>query len=445
MPVGKIQKHGGKTEPIDIGLFGKEKPEEPTLFGEEKASGRKAAKAPSGEKVLNKSLRKPSQLIEEAEKKTKPMSTAELTLEARKIFPDVAFRQKNLDRWRGGILGMYYHQSGLVKTRNEVDIDTIAHEVAHWWQEMIFGKIRHRESGFVGKEIREELGNLDYDPEKQRISEGFAEFVRLWATGQPVAEVAPKFTEFFEKQFLKDHDSAGKFGKLKELLTAYRLQGTDNFLEAQLGFNRPRNARSRLTDWVQKTVKRPIRDTVDHIAYAFKKIAEKWYDDAAPAQWLLKKALSKNYNGLLAKENPIVLYRNYKMTAGAMAEEMVHHGVYDFRSGDTVTRGIFQILKEVRTKGHSIKDFIKYIYSKHALEWIQNGKNPGLTKDQAQYIIDRYRNEDFDRLGNQITRYFDTLLLLVGREGGISTMAYTKMKEKRLGQPGIPDQEGERF
>ncbi|NOY58903.1 MAG: DEAD/DEAH box helicase family protein [Calditrichaeota bacterium] len=362
------------------------------------------------------------------------MSTKDLIRKLRKLFPEVQFRKKNLDRWLKEIKAKYYVY-GLVKSRSEADIDAIAHELGHYLQNRMFGKVDIDQD--FGKEVfNAELRNLDYDQDLRRTAEGFSEFIRLWLTGEDTKRYAPNFTEYFESEILEKHDKNKSFRKARKLIKKFREQGIENFVKAQAGLTEPRNRLKRIKEVLKDIGDSPFEHTLNSIALLYQRLRQKFVDDAAVVEWLFKKMLGANYYGLRAKENPIHIYRNFKMKAGAIADEMINNGVYDIHTGETITRGIRQILKDVVDRGHRLDDFLMYIYARHALTWwnpVEEGvepKNPGISEEQARYIVDKYKNKDFDDLGDEVTKYFDELLRMVMREGGISEELYQKMRDR---------------
>ena len=90
---------------------------------------------------------------------------------------------------RGGI---YKGQSGVVRLKEWNDLTTLTHEVAHHLDK----KFNLKSTLFRGDK---ELPGLDYSPNQKRPTEGFAEFVRGWMTGEDFAQTkAPKFAAKFE-------------------------------------------------------------------------------------------------------------------------------------------------------------------------------------------------------------------------------------------------------
>jgi hypothetical protein len=96
------------------------------------------------------------------------------------------------------ILGFYRRGIEEVRIKNMSDIEVASHELAHMLDDR-FPEIRAQwlPATNANKAVREELRGVSYDDTK--LYEGFAEYVRLWATQTDKAKaLAPKFHGWFE-------------------------------------------------------------------------------------------------------------------------------------------------------------------------------------------------------------------------------------------------------
>ncbi len=94
-------------------------------------------------------------------------------------------------------LGFYRRGIEEVRLRNGNDIEVAAHEMAHLLDDRVPELSQQWKGKTRNKVHTEELRSVSYD--KTKVFEGFAEFVRLWAT-QPdkAADRAPSFNGWFE-------------------------------------------------------------------------------------------------------------------------------------------------------------------------------------------------------------------------------------------------------
>ena len=101
----------------------------------------------------------------------------------------------------GKLMGQFDRQSEVIRLRTLQDIDTEAHEVAH--------ALESRYAGLAGLQQTHsaELGGVANLTGQTGLSEGFAEFFRLYLTNPPAADAhAPKFRAAFE-DFLETQDA----------------------------------------------------------------------------------------------------------------------------------------------------------------------------------------------------------------------------------------------
>ncbi len=125
-------------------------------------------------------------------------------------------------------LGFFRKQHGEVRVRNMNDIETAAHEIAHWvddrnnWVHKFYEK-------FSG-----ELRAVSYDTAS--LQEGFAEFMRLYLTQDHEAMArAPSFYDAWRKEVAKrDPDMAKMLDDIQEMAHAWMIQGARARLESKI-------------------------------------------------------------------------------------------------------------------------------------------------------------------------------------------------------------------
>lgn len=418
-----------------------------------------------------------SELIDYHQDRTgaKGMSSNDLAGGFRALFPEITFRAKMQDRWRRDKMGEINSDRNMIKGRNFASPVADFHETAHWFQNQIFGDYRDNELRWLEKgatpDMMNELRDLDYDQNKRRTGEGFAEFVRLWISDSGAEAFAPMFTRYFETSVLPEYDKSGRFWKAKQMVGSFVAQDAVEFTKSQLGFHRPRTNAARTKEKVRQFKQAPSEVRKKKVGSAWSKFKSKFSDSAAEIQYLLKSTLGDRYHSLPARLNPITVFRAYNMKAGAMAEQMLNHGVYDIRTGMgmDLSKGAVQTLRECDQEGYQIQDLITYLYARHAIDWIHhpeldenvdivNGdtdlgfldeqerikifkearrkvqmlkpKNPGISLAQAKAVVERLGNSHFERWGDEINNYFDQLMQLVYHEGGVSnaTLKYFRWR-----------------
>ena len=112
-------------------------------------------------------------------------------------------------RKRSPMLGFFRPNTEEIRLKNPADLETAIHEAAHLIDKR-FAEVRRQwfPASNANKTVRDELRSVSYDQEL--LFEGFAEFVRLWATQPEMAEKhTPVFLEWWEG-FLDRHPNEGK-------------------------------------------------------------------------------------------------------------------------------------------------------------------------------------------------------------------------------------------
>jgi len=127
-------------------------------------------------------------------------------------------------------LGKYKRDDSAIRVKNYSDIEVMAHEMAHYLDFFHNNKSKAAPDSFFRREIlknKEEIKALSYttDP-KNVISEGFAEFTRLWLTNyNSLTLVAPNMIKDFEAKLSKDKELNKKMTLLQESMHQYYYQG----------------------------------------------------------------------------------------------------------------------------------------------------------------------------------------------------------------------------
>lgn len=139
----------------------------------------------------------------------------------------VPIRQGRLD---AANLGEYHTQTGVIHIKEFPDFSVAVHEVAHALDARI-PEIKNLQTQFAG-----ELAPLDYDPTKMRLSEGFAEFMRMWMTNPVAAQKrAPAFYSTFNNLLeQKAPELLEKFIQFQKTYDSYLKATPEQAIEAMI-------------------------------------------------------------------------------------------------------------------------------------------------------------------------------------------------------------------
>lgn len=138
-------------------------------------------------------------------------------------------------------LGVYKQTDSSIRVKNYSDVETMAHEMAHFLDFYFKNPKREATGSFFRKEIlknKEEIKTLSYTTvPKVVLSEGFAEFVRLYLTNyNAVAGLAPNMLKDFEARLATDKELNRKMILLRDGMHQYYYQGatTQNYQGGEL-------------------------------------------------------------------------------------------------------------------------------------------------------------------------------------------------------------------
>ena len=138
-------------------------------------------------------------------------------------------------------LGIYKESDSSIRVKNYSDVETMAHEMAHFLDFYFKNPKREATGSFFRKVIlknKEEIKTLSYTTvPKEVLSEGFAEFVRLYLTNyNAVAGLAPNMLKDFEARLATDKELNKKMILLRDGMHQYYYQGatTQNYQGGEL-------------------------------------------------------------------------------------------------------------------------------------------------------------------------------------------------------------------
>ena len=261
--------------------------------------------------------------------------------------------------------GFYRPKLGEVRIKKRGDIEVTAHEIAHFLDDTI-PEIRQQwvPATKANEAVRAELAGVSYD--KTKLYEGFAEFVRLWAT-QPheAAARAPIFNGWFE-----DFVSRAKQGPA---LRRMQVQMTDWFSQNAID-----RATSKIGEGVDvngflSNLRRTFRQSTVDDFEGFRQYELGVTDRLAPAG-------SRGGSGV---------YETARLTraAAAMIEGSIRYGRLVVRpdgSHGYEGKSLVDILDPV---AGNLEDALRYFVGKSAAETFMQGRENLFTKAEIQAML----------------------------------------------------------
>ncbi|MDF2366321.1 LPD38 domain-containing protein [Sneathiella sp.] len=251
-------------------------------------------------------------------------------------------------------LGFYRKGIEEVRLRHANDIEVAAHEVAHLLDDRIPELSQQWKNN---KTFKAELRGVSYD--KTKLFEGFAEFVRLWAT-QPdkAAQLAPRFNGWFE-DFVARNEYGPALLKARQDMTAWFNQDALKRARSKIGEAKEKGLPSNFAGRLRQA-------TVDD-THGFKLFEEAVTGEISPAGLLETARLSRAKNSITEGA----------MTIGAPV-------VKDDGSHSFVGKGLKQILEPAANRQD---EFWTYAVGRSAKELAGQGRERLFTKNEIDAML----------------------------------------------------------
>ena len=298
----------------------------------------------------------------------------------------VTIRGKATHRMKG-VAGFFRPDKKTVRSKVTDDVYVLAHEVAHFIDNKIWGRQLSQRPHF--RPWQEELGKLDYDQKKQRTSEGFAEFVRHFVSTGQAKKLAPSFYEYFTGEFARENKEIyDNILKLRELMTRYNKQGSVERVKSQINFD-------------GKPPKQPIGETIKDKKLALKKM---FLDDIAFLPEIYKEYGIK---GIKPSKDPLKLMRIFKGKARSKAEMAVRYNTTDY-VGNITGKGLVDVIKPVSKNKQEIEDFMAYAYARRALS--RPDIDAGIELSDAQFVFDKFDSKKFRKASDELSDWAGRIL-----------------------------------
>ncbi len=304
-------------------------------------------------------------------------------------------------------LGIFKRHEEVIRTKLAEDMPVIAHEAGHHLDKMF----RIREI-VKDPEMVAELVNLGKTQPKNHFTEGIAEFMRHYLTGDDAAlkKAAPKFYDWFEA-------TARQEPEVWDALQQFR-QDYKDYTKA------PAKARVKAAISVGERQSRKV--TID-------RIMEAAVDDLRPIDSFVQKVTGggKARKGLAATEDPFVQAWLFRGWTGK-ARNAIWYGVRN-KNGEKVAPGLMEILKPV---AKNIDDFRAYIVSRRAIELHARGKETGLDPNDVEQVVAELDSPEFRQTFDRLKQYQDAILDRLVESGIIS--GEQKDAIRKLNQEYVP-------
>jgi hypothetical protein len=309
-----------------------------------------------------------------------------------------------IGRFKNKARGIFKIFTEVIRLNKANNIPTAAHEIGHAIEKAVYGWQSGEPSPWTKLspgllvELRE-MGKALYGkrrPNGGYDREGWAEFMRLYLTGDLAEERAPRTYKWFTDTFLTDNpDIQESLNKAKELTTKYRLQGTKMRMRGGIKWGQDKSNR--------------FLNMMKEMSY------KTWVEMLSPLEHMSAVAERLLGEPLQESEDPYLTARSRRLTAGGKVNTMVHRSMIDI-AGNKVGPPLNDM--EALVKGQQ-EEFAWYLWGRRAQErWRDHNKDPGLSLADADWIVEELETPEF-LLAAQMFYDWNKSLMNYARQGGL--------------------------
>jgi hypothetical protein len=368
--IAEMQKQGTPQKQIDAYMMGA-KAISP-IEGQQKGKG--------GGSVGSSMPRKIDVALEAGDK---PQSSADIIDFAKKAF-NIPIR--GVATFHRKYLGWFDAKGVGIRMKDVRSLTTASHEIAHHIDWTLHKRMTlSPATSEIGKELLK-LGHEIYPnttPTGGYKSEGWANFITQYLTGQDAKASAPNLYEWFKNDYLKNNtETADKLQTMKDKITNWRMQGAEARIESQIS---------------RKEKKGPVWD---RIKKGMVWIEDKFVDELLPIKRAMKDIGIKE-GELRPDEDPYAIATATKNKADAIAEQFALEYTTDL-AGNPIGKSLQEILSPVRD---NIKEFTRWVYAAESRLRHSQGKNPGITIEDADFVYNKYDNPEWQKALSEITNW----------------------------------------
>ncbi len=397
----------GQKVKLDIESFGIKEASKAAIAKAAPFLGEVAEKPPTKEPKEVGAARLKIELETEFRPKGKPVSKREIidSLSSDFGIPIRGF----VTHKEGKRLGFFKLREKGIRQRDVRDIAVGTHEIGHAVDRAAKPNIRE----LAPEETKRELLKLGKDLYGKRvppggfISEGAAEYIRLFLTTERSAEAAPKFDKWFREKFLADNpDIAKKLEKNRSLISDFRFQGPQGRVKAFIA---------------RKPIKGTIGERIEKLSLDLETAIR---DRFAPLRRGIE-AAGIERSKLKPTEDPFFLATVFSEKAGQKAKFWALEGTTNL-AGTKTGPGLKEIFKDVK----NVEEWEEFAVASRALELNKQGRQSGLTNEDASAVVDARKDRPgYEKALEEFTKWNQAGLDLLVESGAMTQELVTKIKK----------------
>jgi hypothetical protein len=361
----------------------------------------------------------------------KPVDAMQITKEAEKRF-DLKIRK---GRMHAGsrTLGIFKPWARVIRTKQHKMLDVLAHEIAHDLDYKFF--ITKGRASKLTPEMKQELADLDYDPSQKRPLEGFAEYMRLYASGadDSIRLAAPKFMAWFEGTWKPaNKEVAENIDWYREQVTQWRMQG------ARL------RALNSIDMMDEGKLTRAYKNTKEFLTSKDKrtevslKVASQWKDKLSVIDWVFNRMMQQSgVDFVRPSEHAGQIAASRQKTAALTTNRFVLGGTYN-NAFEKTGKSLKEVMSPVTKTKKDFEDAILYAWALRAIDLHNrvdkdNNSTPintGMPLDEAVHLVDTLYTPERQKFTEELTQFMSMVMDYLVEAGGLSQKAKDRILQQ---------------
>lgn len=312
------------------------------------------------------------------------------------------------------------------------NLAVLAHEIAHHIDE----KTKAVQS--MPKAVKQEVAQLDYEPQKARAFEGWAEFLRRYMTEPPIDVAgnmipnpgvdAPATLAWFEQTFLQAHpDVAKAIAEFREYAQQFANQSVFARIGSMIAERKPQDLE------FKERWKRKGKRFVNRLKSYF-------LDKFHTLHWIQEEAKAKGYKDVGIYD----LTMAYFLSASSHATIAFEEGVRSLMTGEPIGKTKLWAMSRHLENDGEYDEAIRYALARHTLfmDEVKPGYNTGVDVDDAQAWVEEAESlgkaDRYEHFARELAQFNDDLIMMLVDVGALSNEDAGKILNYYRDAAGVP-------
>ncbi len=358
--------------------------------------------------------------------------------EARRLFPDVAFRPRGTKRMAKWKAGQFEAAFRLIRLRDVNSVGTVCHEIGHEIEHLTRYEVLRLPA--VKRDLSD-LGHALYGPNDPKppsyVGEGFAEYVRGYVCDAPnLHAAAPDLDGWFRGDFAKRRpDVVKRLDRLRGMAQTMKEQSAaqlvDEFMRpssaaVERAWNRAKEFLS-AENWndsnsvILRGLRRSGMDGLFRWQDEFREL-ERCRDPKRRAE--LAASISDK-----VESNPYLFATTVRGTSAQRAMDMARHGTTSLLGNRKTGESMKEIFADFTPQ--ELADWKRYAIARHGIaNYFDRGLEFGIQREVLEAVVGQFGSPKFEDALKRFTDYSHRILHLGVDAGLISQETYDGIVKK---------------